>query len=107
MTAAEPTMACIRKRRGKWVADYRDPSGQRRWITRDTRKEAEVALASVSVAIAKDESLRPIARQHDPFDDSEGVACAGDDLGAAAVAHVILAFAGARRAELAAKSAAT
>jgi hypothetical protein len=53
------TMACIRKRRGKWVADYRDPSGRRRWITRDTRKEAEAALAAIHVAIAKDEYVAP------------------------------------------------
>ena len=53
------TMACIRKRRGKWIGDYRDPSGRRRWITRDTRKEAEAALASVSVAVAKDEYVAP------------------------------------------------
>ena len=52
-------MACIRRRRGKWVADYRDPSGHRRWITRDTRKEVETALASASVAIAKDEYVAP------------------------------------------------
>lgn len=54
-------MACIRKRRGKWIADYRDPRGRRRWITRDTRKEAEAALASVSVAIASDEYVAPDA----------------------------------------------
>jgi len=54
-------MGCVRKRRGKWVADYRDPSGRRHWITRDTRKEAEAALASVSVAIAKDEYVAPDA----------------------------------------------
>jgi hypothetical protein len=52
-------MGCIRKRRGKWVADYRDPSGRRRWITRDTRKEAETALAAVKVAIDKDEYVAP------------------------------------------------
>ncbi len=40
-------MACVRKRRGKWVVDWRDPSGQRRWKTfsqsedcPDPRKEA-------------------------------------------------------------------
>src|SRR5712691_8370220 len=37
-------MACIRKRRGKWVVDYRDGGGKRRWITRDTRRDAEAAL---------------------------------------------------------------
>ena len=54
-------MGCVRKRRGKWIADYRDPSGRRHWITRDTRKEAEAVLASVSVAIAKDEYVVPDA----------------------------------------------
>lgn len=38
-------MACVRKRRGKWVADYRDAFGRRCWITKDTRREAEAALA--------------------------------------------------------------
>jgi len=44
-------MACVRKRRGKWVADFRDPAGKRCWQTYDTRKEAEVALAAATVAI--------------------------------------------------------
>jgi len=26
-------MACIRKRRGKYVVDYRDDVGARRWVT--------------------------------------------------------------------------
>jgi len=38
-------MACVRKRRGKWVVDYRDPSGQRRWVTCSTKREAEKVLA--------------------------------------------------------------
>lgn len=38
-------MACIRKRRGKWVVDYRDAAGIRRWVTCETRREAEDALA--------------------------------------------------------------
>src|SRR6516165_12710177 len=37
-------MACITKRRGKYVVDYRDGTGRRRWITCKTRKEAEKAL---------------------------------------------------------------
>ena len=37
-------MACITKRRGKCVVDYRDGTGRRRWITCETRKEAEKAL---------------------------------------------------------------
>lgn len=31
-------MACIRKRRGKWVVDYRDGAGVRRWVTCETRR---------------------------------------------------------------------
>lgn len=38
-------MACIRKRRGKWVVDYRDAAGVRRWVTRETRREAEALYA--------------------------------------------------------------
>jgi integrase len=34
-------VACIRKRRGKWVVDYRDSAGIRRWVTCGTRREAE------------------------------------------------------------------
>jgi hypothetical protein len=37
-------MACIRRRRGKWVVDYRDAAGVRRWITCETRRGAEAAL---------------------------------------------------------------
>jgi len=37
-------MACIRKRRGKWVVDYRDAAGVRRWATCKTRREAEAIL---------------------------------------------------------------
>ena len=38
-------MACIRRRRGRWVVDYRDAFGVRRWITCETRREAEDAQA--------------------------------------------------------------
>src|SRR5258708_30827737 len=37
-------MACIRKRRGKYVVDYRDALGVRRWVTCDTRRDADAAL---------------------------------------------------------------
>src|SRR5215470_15066175 len=40
-------MACIRKRRGKYVVDYRDNLGVRHWITRDTRKDAEKELGKI------------------------------------------------------------
>ena len=41
-------MACIRKRRGKWVIDYRDVLGKRRWETvQGNRKDAEDRLAKI------------------------------------------------------------
>jgi integrase len=40
-------MACIRPRRGKWVLDYRDGSGRRRWETYRTKTAAEDRLAVV------------------------------------------------------------
>jgi hypothetical protein len=38
-------MACVVKRRGKWVVDFRDHEGKRRWETYETRREADDALA--------------------------------------------------------------
>jgi len=38
-------MACIRKRRGKYVVDYRDNAGIRRWVTCETKNEADDVLA--------------------------------------------------------------
>lgn len=40
-------MACVRKRRGKWVVDFRDQTGARRWRTFDTRKAAEDAMTEL------------------------------------------------------------
>jgi hypothetical protein len=37
-------MACIRKRRNKWMVDFRDAAGVRRWVTCPTRREAETVL---------------------------------------------------------------
>ena len=54
-------MACVRKRRGKWVVDYRDAVGLRRWVTCDTRREAEAVLEK---ALA--ESRNPIIPVVDP-----------------------------------------
>jgi integrase len=47
-------MACIRKRRSKWVVDYRDAAGIRRWLTCETRRAAEIVLAE-----RLDESRQP------------------------------------------------
>jgi hypothetical protein len=39
-------MACVVKRRGKWVLDYRDQHGRRHWETTDgNKKDAELLLA--------------------------------------------------------------
>jgi len=37
-------MACIRKRRGKWVLDFYDQDGKRRWETYEAQKAAKDAL---------------------------------------------------------------
>src|SRR5262245_1133052 len=37
-------MACVRKRRGKYVVDYRDSADIRRWVTCETRRDAEAIL---------------------------------------------------------------
>lgn len=41
-------MACIRKRRGKYVIDYRDGGGTRRWITCRNKREADKAFGQIS-----------------------------------------------------------
>jgi len=38
-------MACIKKRRGKWVVDFRDGAGIRHWKTCETKRAAEDYLA--------------------------------------------------------------
>lgn len=40
-------MACIKKRRGKWVVDYRDSQGRRHWETKPDRKAAQDRLAEI------------------------------------------------------------
>ena len=54
-------MACIRKRRGKWVVDYRDAAGIRRWATCETRRHAEAILEHTLRA-----SRHPISSTVDP-----------------------------------------
>ncbi len=51
-------MACIRKRRKKYVVDYRDAAGVRHWITCETKKEAEDEL--VRVLPGTRQSSRPV-----------------------------------------------
>src|SRR5512143_3904176 len=40
-------MACIRKRRGKYVVDGRDAFGFRKWITCETKADADRQLARI------------------------------------------------------------
>ena len=40
-------MACIKKRRGKWVVDWRDAQGRRHWETMADKKSASDRLAEV------------------------------------------------------------
>src|SRR5262249_11290399 len=40
-------MACIKKRRGKWVVDYRDSQGRRHWETKDDKKAAQDRLSEI------------------------------------------------------------
>jgi integrase len=44
-------MACVRKRRGRWVADFRDQHGKRHWETYDTKKEADDRLADRQIEV--------------------------------------------------------
>jgi hypothetical protein len=39
-------MVCIRKWRGKWVVDYRDSGGVRRWVTCRGKRHAERVVAA-------------------------------------------------------------
>ena len=55
-------MACVRKRRGKWVVDYRDGSGIRHWKTCETKREAEDYLVR---AIPESRQWSHLAVDHD------------------------------------------
>ena len=47
-------MACISKRRSKWVIDYRDYTGKRRWITCDSKEMAEDELYKIKKDLRRD-----------------------------------------------------
>lgn len=51
-------MACMRKRRGRWVVDFRDHTGARRWETYATKDEATAALADRTTDL-RDGRYRP------------------------------------------------
>jgi hypothetical protein len=39
-------MACVKRRRNRWVVDFRDQDGKRRWQSYKTRDEADTALST-------------------------------------------------------------
>jgi integrase len=51
-------MACISKRRNRWVVDYRDALGIRRWISCRTKKQADEELAK-SIGESRQGAPRP------------------------------------------------
>ena len=60
-------MACVRKRRGKWVLDWRDRFGHRRWKTFTTKREAERFKAKTVIDSSK--PGRPLVDPRMPFRD--------------------------------------
>jgi integrase len=56
-------MACIKKRRGKWVVDYRDHQGRRRWETLGDKKSAQDRLSE----ILKGQGSGPIVEESRTF----------------------------------------
>jgi len=57
-------MACVRKRRGKWVIDFYDQFGDRHWETVGTnKKEAEERLAERILKIGKGDYTNPKDRK--------------------------------------------
>jgi integrase len=54
-------MACIRKRRGRWVVDFRDQYGKRHWKSYRTKKQAEDGLADVHANVRDKTYVDPAA----------------------------------------------
>lgn len=53
-------MACVKRRRNRWVVDFRDQNGARRWQSYKTRDEASTALAKL-VPSVRQGTYRPPA----------------------------------------------
>jgi integrase len=58
-------MACVKKRRGKWVVDWRDLQGRRHWETQPDREKAKDRLAE----ILKGENLEPAPVEKRTFEE--------------------------------------
>jgi hypothetical protein len=53
-------MACVQRRRGRWVVDFRDQDGKRHWQTYRPRDEADTALSKLTPAV-REGTYRPPA----------------------------------------------
>jgi integrase len=53
-------MACVKRRRNRWVVDFRDQDGTRRWQSYKTRDEADTALSKLTPAV-REGTYRPPA----------------------------------------------
>lgn len=53
-------MACVKRRRNRWVVDFRDQNGKRRWQSYTTRDEADTALSKLVPALRQG-TYRPLA----------------------------------------------
>lgn len=52
-------MACVKERRGKWVADWRDDDGRRYWKSFDTQEDANIHLGKVTEKLKRGTFQRP------------------------------------------------
>ena len=52
-------MACVKQRRSKWVADWRDDAGRRYWRTFDTQEDANIFLGKVTEKLKRGTFQRP------------------------------------------------
>ncbi|MCH8079210.1 MAG: hypothetical protein IIA06_05440, partial [Proteobacteria bacterium] len=52
-------MACVSKRRGKWVLDFRDRQGRRHWESYKTRREANAELSDRLLQLKRGSYIAP------------------------------------------------
>ncbi len=74
-------MATVSRRRGKWVADYRDGTGRRHWETHETRRGAIDALAQHVTALRNGRYVPPNNKRtvREAFESWWSLGVEGDD----------------------------
>jgi hypothetical protein len=74
-------MATVSRRRGKWVADYRDGTGRRHWETHETRRAALDALAQHVTALRNGRYVPPNNKRtiREAFESWWSLGVEGDD----------------------------